>query len=576
MESDISTEEEPEKCGICEDGDDLMTHLEESFSCMKSHARELLPRRWWEERYMNDTSLLLLDLSLRLQLCLNTGSCPLPRNRKVSQWPRHLEESLLCFQFYRSHPGVVEHLTDGIAQNVMQLAAKLSPRTSNLKRTRIDEDRTGITGFEARIAREMCNKCSRCGLLRPFGERFKLTKKSDERGTLTCKDCQDAQQAIHVQPANLTERRRAVFKANTGESDHLVALRAEHHTGHILFPANVVNHPSQACVTEGRRDEEFFTVVVPTTVSAIKRLNEAARRASDEWMTGLKSVTLATEAPRTISLEDFPMLLQAASALHRAKLATFRRSVIHRAEALSNAASAEIHKRSPKKIRASYETVKFEHCMAGAMKDTLPWSDGAVSERMCQSEARRAWNGKVKNSVKVRILSDESVNWSQSLKVMVAKTFERDVTTTVEGVQTLMCAGGCTPATCNNEHPQLDEFLEENMVGLARLARIPVVLTYLKVAVACFEKAILRPDCRQWDFNLKFDKEGWNVFLIGSMWTKKRGSLNEKIAQMTRIKTDFDIVRRILLRPEEMETVSLDQGHLQSRWGFHRIYSWLG
>ena len=565
MDSDISAEEEPEKCGICENGHDLMTHLEESFSCMKAHAMELLPRRWWEEKYMNDTPLLLLDLSLHLRLCLNTGSCPLPRNNKVSQWPKHLEESLLCFQFYRSHPGVVEHLTDGIAQNVRQLAAKLSPRRSNLMRTKMDEDRTGITGFEARITREMCDKCSQCGLLGPVGERFKLTKKIGERGMLTCKDCQDAEQAIHVQPANLAERRRAIFKANTGESDHLVALRAEHHRGHVLLPANVVNVPPQASVTEGRTDEEFFTVVVPTAVSSIKRLNEAARRAADEWMTGLKSVTLATEAPRTILIEDFPMLLQAASALHRAKLAAFRRSVIHRAEGLSNAATAEILKRSPKKIRASYETVKFEHCMPGAMKETLSWSDGAVSERVCQSEARRAWNGKVKSSIKVRILADEPVNWSQSLKVMVAKTFERDVITTVQGGQTLMCVGGCTPASCNNEHPQIDEFLQENMVGLARLARIPVVLTYLKVAVACFEKAILKPDCRQWDFNLKFDKNGWNVYLVGSVWTNKRASLNKKVAEKTRIKTEFDIVRRILTRPEEMETVSLDQGHLQTR-----------
>ena len=111
----------------------------------------------------------------------------------------------------------------------------------------------------------------------------------------------------------------------------------------------------------------------------------------------------------------------------------------------------------------------------------------------------------------------------------------------------------------------INEFLEESMVGLARLARIPVVLTYLKAAVACFEKAILRPDCRQWDFNLKFDKKSWDVYLVGSMWTKKRATLNEKIAQNMRIKTDFDILRRILLRPEEMETVSLDQGHLQTR-----------
>ena len=383
---------------------------------------------------------------------------------------------------------------------------------------------------------------------------------------MACKDCLDDNLAIHVQPANLAERRSVVYRAaNRGESDHLVALRAEHHTGHVLFPANVVD-PAQSCVTEGSRDEELFTVVVPTAVTAMKRLNEAALRASKEWMgvDGLKAVALATEAPRTIFLADFPMLLQAVSALHRAKLATFNRLVAHRAEGLSNSASGEI-KRSPKKIRASYESVNFENLMEGAMKESMSWSDGAAEERTRQSEARRAWNGRVKSSIEVRILADKPVHWSQSLKEIIAQTFERDVMETDEDIQKLTCAGGCMPASCSNDHPQMDDFLEQNMVGLAKLARIPVALNYLKAALACFEKAILRPECRQWDFNLKFEKTSWNVSLVRNVWTKKRGSLNEKIAQQTRIKTDVDIVKRILLRPEDMETVSLDQCHLQTR-----------
>ena len=540
-----------------------MTHLEDNFSCLKAYAMELLPRRWWEEKYMNDTPLLLLDMTLRLRHCLNTGSCPLPRNSQVRQWPQHLEQSVLCFQFYKSHPAVVEHLTDGIARNVDQVAAKLRARRTNLVRTKVDEERTGITGFDARIVREMCNKCNECGMLGPVGERLKLKTIG---GTLACSDCHDDNLAIHVQPENLAERRRAVCSVNVngGQADHLVALRAEHHTGHVLFPANVMNNPAQASVTEGRMDEEYFTVMVPTTVNGIKRLNEAAKRASEEWMgvDGLKAVAVGTEAPRTLFLQDFPMLLQDTSALHRAKLAQFNRAVVHRAEGMANSAIGEIE-RSPKKIRASYGRVEFESLMAGAMKETLSWSDGAVAGRICQSEARRACNGRVKSSIEVRILADEPVHWSQSLKVMIVKTFERDVTD--EGSQTLMCAGGCTPASCNNEHPQIDKFLEENMVGLARLARIPVVLTYLKVALAAFEKAILLSEFSQWDFNLKFDKKGWNVSLVGSAWTRKRVSLNKKIARRTHIKRDIAIVKRILLRPEDMETVTLDRGHLQTR-----------
>ena len=76
---------------------------------------------------------------------------------------------------------------------------------------------------------------------------------------MACKDCLDDNLAIHVQPANLAERRSVVYRAaNRGESDHLVALRAEHHTGHVLFPANVVD-PAQSCVTEGSRDEQALT-----------------------------------------------------------------------------------------------------------------------------------------------------------------------------------------------------------------------------------------------------------------------------------------------------------------------------
>ena len=564
MESDISAEE-PEKCAVCENGDDIMTHLEENFSCLEAQARKVLPRRLWDIKYINDTPLLLFDMSICLRLCLNTGSCPLPKHNNISirQFGAHLNQSWMCFQFYRSHPAVLEHLTKRIPENVRQLTEAMSSRKGYLVKEKLEEDRTGISGFEARIAREMCDKCGQCGMLGPVGERLKLTK-TDVSGVLACKDCVDGDRAFHVQPKNLANRRAALYRTNRGTSDHLVAVRAEHHTGHVLFPANVANQ--QVWVTEGRMDEEHFTVVVPTAVTAIKRLNEAARRASEEWTNGLKTVSLATESPRTILVTDFPMFLQAVSVLYRAKLAQFNRSVVHMAEQRRNAATAEIVERSPqKKIRASYLGVNYDVCVPSAMKDTFCWSDGAVSERMAKSEARRAWNGRVKTSVEVRILADEPVHWSPILKVIIAKTFERDVTESVEGVQTLTCAGGCTPTSCNNVHPHLDQFLEENMVGLARQARIPVVLNFLKIAVASFEKSILKPNCRQWDFNLKFDKKGWNVLLVGSVWTNKKASLNDKIATKRRIRTDLDIVKLILARPEDLETVSMDQGHLQTR-----------
>ena len=564
MESDISVEDEPEKCGSCEDSHDLLAHLdsEENFPCLMAHAREYLPRSWWEVSYINDTPRLLLDMSLRLRLCLNTGSCPFPRDNPVSQWPKHLADSPLCFQFYRNHPAVVEHLTDGIAENAGRLADKLRQRKSNLMKKKADEDRTGITGFHTRMARQMCDKCLQCGLLGPLDEKFKLSRKG---GLLACNDCHNDNLAIDVLPESLAERRRAFYTANTGESDHLVALRANHHTGHVLFPATVATDRQQVWVTEGRIDEELFTVVVPTTSTAMERLSQASRRASEEWTTGLKTLALDTEAPRTLLFQNFEALLQALSALYRVRLAKFWRSVVHRAERITNSASGKVVQRSPKKLKASYERVKFVDMYPGATKDALPWSDTAISERTCQGEARRAWNGRVKTFVEVRILADKPRHWSKRLKEILAKTFERDVVETDEGIQTLTCAGGCTLASCSNDHPSIEVFLEQHMVGLARLARIPVVLNYLKAALACFKRAILGPEYLHWDFKLRFEKEGWNVFLVGNVWTKRRGSLNEKVAGRTRIKREVDIVKRILLRPEDMETVSLDQGLLQTR-----------
>ena len=561
MESDISVEDEPEKCGSCEDSPDLLAHLEENFPCLEAYAREYLPRSWWG-RYINDTPLLLLDMSLCHRLCLNTGSCPFPRDNQVSQWPKHLKDSELCFHFYRHHPAVVEHLTDGIAKDVGQLAQKLKQRKNNLMKKKANEDRTGITGFITRMARQMCDKCTQCGMLGPVDEKLKLSKKG---GVLACNDCHNNDVAIHVQPANLVERRKAFFTANTGESDHLVALRADHHTGHVLFPANVATQCQQMWVTEGRRDEELFTVVVPATSNAMTRLSEASRRASEEWTTGLKTLALNTEAPRTLLIQNFGDLMQVLSALHRARLANFRRTAIKWTERLSKSAAGEIYERSPKKLKASYKRPKVEDMYPGATKDALPWSDEAVLERIRQSKARWAWNGRVKTFVEVRILADKPRQWSQRLKEILAKTFERDIMETEEGIQALTCAGGCTLALCSNDHPSIEQFLEQHMVGLARLARIPVVLNYLKAALACFERAILRTECSQWDLKLKFDKESWNVYLVGNVWTKRRASLNEKIASKNRVKTEIDIVKRILLRPEDMETVSLDQVHIQTR-----------
>ena len=54
------------------------------------------------------------------------------------------------------------------------------------------------------------------------------------------------------------------------------------------------------------------------------------------------------------------------------------------------------------------------------------------------------------------------------------------------------------------------------------------------------------------------------MYLVGNIWTKKRISLNEKVASR-RLWTEAEIVKRVLQRPDDMETVSLAAEHVQSR-----------
>ena len=562
IESFVSIEDEPTKCGSCEDSYDLIAHLEDSIPCQQAYKAEYLPRQPFSDRYLNDTNLLLLDLSLCLRRCLNTGSCSMQRDTRVSQWPKHLKDHPLCFQFYRSHAAVVEHLTDGVAKDVKQLASKLYDRRKSLMRAKAGEESFGISGFHAKMARQMVDKCTKCGLLGPVDLKFKVTL---ERGgeELACRDCHNEELVFLMQPENLAHRRKRFWTVDTGESDHLVALRADHHAGHVMLPATVATD-QQLWITEGSTEEEHFTFVVPTTAAAIARLNKASQRASVEWSAGLKATIIATAAPRTLLLQTFVDFLQAASALYRCKLAQFSRAVTHWYAAMSNSATCTVERRTPPKINAHYKNPKFENFHSLAMAETMPWSDEAVVRRMSESEARSAWNGRVKTKVRVRILSDNPVQWSPNLKAIIVRSFERDVLQTAEGGQTLTCAGGCDPDVCNEIHPQMDRFLEERMVGLQRLARILLAQNYLKAVFACYERTVLRHECSQYDFKLKWERDTWDVYLVGNIWTKKRISLNEKVASR-RLRTEAEIVKRVLQRPDDMETVSLAAEHVQSR-----------
>ena len=161
-------------------------------------------------------------------------------------------------------------------------------------------------------------------------------------------------------------------------------------------------------------------------------------------------------------------------------------------------------------------------------------------------------------------MSNEVVQWSPKLKSVMVKSFQREVTETAEGVRMVTCAGPCEPGFCAENHIELDLFLNQKMSGVNQLARIPLVLNYLKAKVECFKKTVLDLECDQYDMKIEWDRDSWNVHMVGHLWTKGRKSLNEKVARKW-YKGDVDIVRRVVQRTKDMETISLDPRHLERR-----------
>ena len=152
----------------------------------------------------------------------------------------------------------------------------------------------------------------------------------------------------------------------------------------------------------------------------------------------------------------------------------------------------------------------------------------------------------------------------QSNKSVIVRSFQREVRETIDGALTVTCAGPCDPGFCGEDHQQLDEFLAQRLSGTDRLARMPLVLNYLKAKVECFRRTVLDPECDQYDMKIEWDRDSWSVHLIGHLWTTGRKSLNEKVAKKW-YKGDSDFVRRVVQRTKNMETVSLDPLHLERR-----------
>ena len=476
----------------------------------------------------------------------------------------HLTDSPRCFQYYIGHAAIVHHVTRGrMPQTVNDIGQKLSGRRSNIVRTKEDDGLIGFSGFRSMMDKQMAVKCNYCGLLGPVDVRLNVTRLRGS-GPPRCKSCANENDRDKFTAISLALKRGNFWKANVEEqSDHLVALQVEQDNGFVLSPALLVPNEEQL-VWDGITGGEVLTVMVPNTPAACKRLEGLSMRAFEDLNRGLAFVTQATEGSRILLLQDFKALIQVLSVVYRQKMAAFRQYQIDQVTGGKKSAKGQISRRSTKQISASYKAPTFDSVTPAAIVQHFPWSDSAVGVRAEESGARDAFYGKVKTFIEVRVLADKPVHWSRRLKTIVVKSFERDVTETTGGVLTVTCDGGCTLASCSNEHLGIDEFLDQTMVGLQRLTRLPLLMNYLKAKLFCFEQTVLKTNYSHWDFKLKFDKDTWDVRLVGHAWDRKRMTVNKKVARRL-VQSDVGIVKRLLQRPEALETVSLDPSHLRIR-----------
>ena len=555
----LSDEAEPSRCGQCQDAVNVLGHLEENAECREAVMREKLPKHLQTE-YLDNRDLLLLDLSLAINSCLNTGGCPLPDGViQVNIGRRqHLSSSPECLEFYKSAPVFAELNVN--TDNLQTLVNYLRNRMNRHKRTKSKENQ----GFSQLMESEMSVTCHICGLLGPMGTKFEVRAEVRGGEEMVCKKpvCLDEEAHVDLHPNTLAfERREASTPIAPGHEDHLVAVRCNNKDTFVLLPAHAVQ--KDQCVQPDMQIEENQTILVfvPNTQNAVGQLKNSAKRAAEEWDT-LKSLVSATLAPRTMLLGNFGEFVQAVSMQHRYAMASFRRSCVAKKSAWEEVATGRINSRSPKKCEAIFVKPKSRDIEAQAIPDTLAWSDSAQVVRLAESEARSSVNGRIKNKVRVKLLSNDLLLWSDKLKDIMARSFKRNIKET-GGRRVMTCEGGCNES-CAENHPDANEFLTERLKGIGQLARIPLILNYLKAKVECFEKAILQRQCEHYDFKIVWDKFSWNVYMVGHMWTKRWQNLNEKVARQWFL-GEIAIVRRILARSEDLETVSLDPQQLQRR-----------
>ena len=559
--SDVSADDEPVRCGSCEDADNLLGHLQGSLVCREATMKEKLPRQWWIERYLNDTDLLLLDLSIVMSCCLNVGGCSLGHG-VIERNSRHPFNNPDCLRFYKLAPIFAQLNVN--ANNLDALKNFLRNRKRLISAAKAKE----VQGFASMMESQMNMSCEICGLQGPVISGFELTRQERRGQRMICSKplCEDLDNQVDFHPRTLAFERGTASRPLEGDhQDHLVALRAPLESGFVLCPAQMVNQDFRVPPDERIKGTERIVVLVPNTFQSMGRsqLEDPSKRAADDWV-GLKQVADATLAPRTMLLDNFGKFIQAGSVLYRTRLADFRKCCWDKTYAMKNTAKGRIEERSPNKTDATFGRPNFRLVAPGAIEEKFPWSDLAEWARQSESEARSVINGKVKTKVRVRLLNETMKQWSPKLKSVMVRSFQREVIEATDGVKTVTCVGPCDPGFCAENHMQLDAFLEQELSGVNRLARIPLVLNYLKAKVECFRKTVLDPGCDQYDMKIEWDKDSWSVYMVGHLWTKGRKSLNEKAARKW-YKENVDIVRRVVQRTKDMETVSLDPICLEKR-----------
>ena len=179
-DSDHSSDDISVPCIRCTEEPNLISirHLQENPNCLAACMRDQLPRTWWKSLPAAevDASELLFDLGIRLNLCLNAESCPLPNGdmRRVA-FARHLSESAGCLHFLRSTAFVIQK--EWHALSAFELGRRRQRRKEMMVHDLEEISELGPVGFHKMMKRQMTEACFWCGVQGPLLRDFVLEER---------------------------------------------------------------------------------------------------------------------------------------------------------------------------------------------------------------------------------------------------------------------------------------------------------------------------------------------------------------------------------------------------------------